>query len=89
MNINWKLRLKNKATLTALCVAVITGVYGILAAIGITPSFTQEQVLNLVYTGIAILCGIGVVVDPTTAGLSDSEQAMTYGSPKKGDGGDI
>ena len=82
MNINWKLRLQNKATLTTLCVAVVSAVYGILAAMGITPSVTQETVMNLVYSGIAIMCAFGIVVDPTTKGVGDSEQAMAYEAPK-------
>lgn len=36
-------------------------------------------VVNTVFTLLAVL---GVVVDHTTKGISDSEQAMTYGEPK-------
>lgn len=82
MNINWKLRLKNKTTLVTLCVAVVTAVYCILAALGVTPSIAQETVMNLVYAVIAILCSLGIVVDPTTAGVGDSEQALGYDAPK-------
>lgn len=82
MNINWKLRLKNRTTLVTLCVAVVTAVYCILAALGITPSIAEEQVLNLVYAIITILCALGIVVDPTTNGISDSIQAMRYEKPR-------
>lgn len=82
MNINWKLRLKNKTTLVTLCVAVVTAVYCIFAALGVTPSIAQETVMNLVYAVIAILCSLGIVVDPTTAGVGDSEQALGYDAPR-------
>lgn len=82
MNINWKLRLKNKTTLVTLCVAVVTAVYCIFAALGVTPGIAQETVMNLVYAVIAILCSLGIVVDPTTAGVGDSEQALGYDEPR-------
>lgn len=82
MNINWKLRLKNRATLVTLCVSVVTAVYCVLAALGITPSVTQETVMNLVYAVVAVLCALGIVADPTTEGIGDSEQAMGYDAPK-------
>lgn len=82
MNINWKLRLQNKATLTTLCVAVVTAVYSILAALGITPSIAQEEVHNLIWAVIAVLSAFGIVVDPTTKGVSDSSQAMGYEQPR-------
>ena len=79
--INWKLRLKNKTTLVTLCMTIITAVYAILAALGITPSITQEQTTNLVVALIAVLCGAGIVVDPTTEGIGDSDRALLYDEP--------
>ena len=84
MNINWKLRLKNKATLITLATATVAFVYTVLAALGIVPSVTQDQVMNLVLSVIAILCALGIVVDPTTAGVSDSERALGYTEPREG-----
>lgn len=83
MSINWKLRLQNKATLTTLCMSVVTAIYCVLAAFGITPSVAEEQTMNLVYAVISIACSVGIVVDPTTSGMGDSEQAMAYESPKQ------
>lgn len=83
MKINWKLRLQNKVTLTALCMTLITAVYSVLATFGVTPSITQEQVTNLVIAIIAVLVSVGVVADPTTSGLSDSETAMDYVAPAR------
>lgn len=80
--INWKLRLKNKTTLITLATTIIAAVYSILATFGVTPSITQEQTLNLIIAAISLLVSVGVVTDPTTAGMSDSKQALTYEEPK-------
>ncbi len=80
--INWKLRLKNKTTLITLATTIIAAVYSILATFGVTPSITQEQTLNLIIAAISLLVSVGVVTDPTTAGVSDSKQALTYDEPK-------
>lgn len=80
--INWKLRLKNKTSLTTLLVAVVTAVYGILAALGVTPGLAQEDALNLVFTLIGVLAALGIVVDPTTEGVGDSADAMSYEIPR-------
>ena len=78
--INWKLRLQNKATL------LITAAYGVLAALGVAPSVTQEQTMNLVVSLVSVLAALGIVVDPTTAGVADSTRAMGYDEPRGGDG---
>ncbi|MGN0034774.1 MAG: phage holin [Coriobacteriales bacterium] len=78
---NWKLRMKNKTTLTTLLLTLVTAAYGVLAALGVTPSVTQEQATNLVVTVVALLAALGVVVDPTTPGVGDSERAKSYTEP--------
>lgn len=83
MNINWILRLQNKATLTTLCIAIITAVYGVFAAIGFTPGIAEEQIKNLVLTFIGVATALGIVVDPTSEGISDSDRAMGYVEPYK------
>lgn len=83
MKLNWKLRLKNKTTLFALIGAVIALVYQVLGIFDVVPGVSEEVVVNLVGIVINILVGVGVIVDPTTAGVGDSEQAMTYTDPKE------
>lgn len=80
--INWKLRLKNKTTLTAIVLAVIAIVYKILGAVGIVPAIEQQQLIDIAELIIWLLVLLGVVVDPTTQGIKDSTQAMTYAYPK-------
>lgn len=82
MNINWKLRFQNKASLTAIVVQGITLVYTILGMIGIVPGISEDQVINVLSIFVELLCLLGIVVDPTTKGIGDSNQAMVYTQPK-------
>lgn len=82
MKLNWKLRIKNKATLTALCVTIIAFVYQILGVLEIAPSVSESEVTNLAAMVINLLAMLGIIVDPTTKGLGDSEQAMNYDEPR-------
>lgn len=81
MNVNWKLRLMNKTTLTTLAVALITFIYSVLSALAIVPPITQEQSTDLLLALISFLSMVGIVVDPTTEGLSDSARALAYEKP--------
>lgn len=75
-NINWKLRFKNKATLLA-----IAGTLILLAQqLGLKLPDNIGDVVNTVLTLLVLL---GVVNDPTTAGVGDSAEALTYTEPKK------
>lgn len=84
-NINWKVRVKNKAFWVALIpailllVQVVTGVFGYTLDLG----DLGNKLLEVVNALFAVLAILGIVTDPTTAGVSDSEQAMTYTEPKK------
>lgn len=74
--INLKLRLKNKTTL----VALISAVFLMLQQLGLhIPSNIQEGV----NTFVGILVILGIVTDPTTKGIGDSEQALSYQEPKE------
>lgn len=78
MKINWKLRLKNKTTLLALIVLVIDFVYNIFTEVGIVPKVDKSVVLQFANYVVSLLAILGVVVDPTTDGISDSDNAMNY-----------
>ena len=83
MNINWRVRFQNKTFLTGLISLVVIFIYDLLQLLEIAPTVTQSAVMQ-VAEGILIILGmVGVIADPTTNGLSDSKQAMTYTSPKK------
>lgn len=78
MKINWKVRFKNKAFVVSFVTVVVTFVYQILALLGITPQLSESMVMNLITTVINALVMLGVLVDPTTEGIKDSDRAMTY-----------
>ena len=82
MNINWKLRLQNKATLAALIATIVAFVYQVLGIFGVVPAISQDMVITGAGIVLNILVAIGVVVDPTTSGVNDSSQAMTYENPR-------
>ena len=88
MKINWKIRFKNKTWLLTFIAAVLTLVYRALNVAGITPHVAQEQLVELATMLVGILVLLGVVIDPTTKGGSDSELAMTYKKPRDEIGGE-
>lgn len=83
MKINWKLRLQNKTTLLAIVAAIIALVYQVLGLIGVVPAVSQDAVMQTASMAINLLALLGIVVDPTTAGTSDSSQALEYDEPRK------
>ena len=83
MKINWKVRFKNKTWLVTFLITVLAFIYQILGMFDIVPPITQDMATQLVTIVINMLVAIGVVIDPTTAGAGDSQQALTYQEPKK------
>lgn len=83
--INWKLRLQNKTTLVTLIILAVGFVYQAISLFGIVPTVSEEQITNVLLILVNIGVTVGVVVDPTTSGVSDSAQALNYDEPKKED----
>lgn len=81
--INWKLRLKNRATLVSLIAIVITMVYQICGLFGVVPPISQDEAINGFGILLNLLVAVGVIVDPTTEGIHDSYQAMEYDKPRE------
>jgi phi LC3 family holin len=86
MNINWKVRLKNKTFWLSLIPAVLLLVQVIAAVFGYTLDLGElgNRLLAVVNALFAVLSILGVVTDPTTKGVSDSTQALSYEEPKEG-----
>ena len=80
--LNWKLRFKNKTTLVALLAAVVAFVYQILDIFNVVPIIGENSVLGIGLAVITILVVLGIVTDPTTAGVADSRLALTYEEPR-------
>lgn len=83
MKINWKVRLHNKTFLASLISLVIVFIYNLLQLLEITPQVDQNVIMQVVEGVLTILGMVGVITDPTTAGLTDSDRAMTYIEPHK------
>ena len=85
MKINWKVRIKNKAFWLAMVPALLLLVQVVAALFGFTLDLGDlgNKILAVVNSVFAVLSILGVVTDPTTAGVSDSTQAMTYDKPKE------
>jgi phi LC3 family holin len=78
MKINWKIRFRNKTWLAAMLALVISFVYDTAAMLEIVPPVAEDWLMSLVQTILTLLTALGVVVDPTTQGITDSDRAMTY-----------
>ena len=74
--INWKLRFQNKATSLAIASTVIL----LAQQLGFK---LPDNIADVVNTFLTLLVLLGVINDPTTEGISDSPNALTYAEPKK------
>lgn len=84
-NINWIVRIKNKNFWLTIIPAVLLLVQVVAAVFGFTIDLGDlgNRLLDVVNAAFSVLVILGVVNDPTTAGISDSKQAMTYNTPKE------
>lgn len=84
-NINWLVRIKNKQFWFTLIPALLLLIQVIAAVFGYTMDLGDlgNKLLAVVNAVFAVLTILGVVTDPTTKGVSDSAQAMTYEKPKE------
>ena len=85
MKINWIVRIKNKNFWIAVIPATLLLVQVVLAVFDVTIDIGDlgNKLLAVVNAAFAVLSILGIVTDPTTKGISDSEQAMTYIKPKE------
>ena len=81
--INWRVRIKNKQFWLAVIPALALVVQAVAAVFGWKLDFTDltGKILAVVDAVFALLVILGVVVDPTTAGVGDSARALSYDEP--------
>lgn len=89
--INWKVRVKNPVWWAQMVLAILTP---ILAYAGLTAqdmtswaalgNLLLDAVRNPYVLGLVVVSVWNAVNDPTTSGVSDSSQALTYNRPKEG-----
>ena len=84
-NINWLVRIKNKQFWLTLIPAVLLLIQVVAAVFGYTLDLGDlgNKLLAVVNALFAVLSILGIVTDPTTKGITDSAQAMTYDKPKE------
>ena len=87
--INWKVRVNNKQFWMALIPAVALVVQAVAAVFGWEVDFSSltGKLLAVVDAVFALLVILGIVVDPTTAGVGDSKRALGYQEPWEDDEG--
>lgn len=81
--INWKVRIKNKNFWLAIIPAILLVVQLVLDLFGIHMDFGElgNKLIGIVNAIFAVLVILGVVTDPTTAGVGDSQRALSYDEP--------
>ncbi|EGP4828588.1 phage holin [Enterococcus lactis] len=84
-NINWKVRMKNKSFWLAIVSAglLLSQVIAVPFGYKFEIDVINKQLLDIVNAAFAFLSILGVVTDPTTKGVYDSEQALNYSKPKE------
>ena len=85
MNINWKVRLKNKTFWITAIPALLLVITSVLKIFGVDIDLTSlnDQLIDVVFAVFSLLAALGVVTDHTTEGFGDSEQALEYEIPKR------
>ena len=83
MNVNWIVRIKNKTFWMTAIPALALVVQAVAALFGwkLDLNDVVGKLLAVVDAVFALLVILGIVVDPTTTGVSDSKRAMTYDEP--------
>jgi phi LC3 family holin len=85
INLNWKVRLKNKYFWLSAIPALALVVQAVASVFGFSYDFSDltNKLIVVVNAVFALLVILGIVVDPTTNGVTDSKQALEYTAPKK------
>lgn len=89
MGINWKVRINNLTWWGEVALAVIIPIlsyYGLtgadMSSWGVVFDTLGKAVSNPYVLVITAMSLFNAIVDPTTKGVKDSDQAMTYDKPK-------
>jgi len=84
--INWKVRVRNRNFWLALIPAMLLLIQAVAAVFGVSVDLGDlgDKLIAVVNAAFVVLAILGIVADPTTSGISDSTQAMSYDRPKEG-----
>lgn len=78
---NYLVRLKNPVFLIPFVTAVISFIYQIFGVFGYVPRISQNDVMQIITLIVNVLVTLGILVDPTTKGIKDSDRALNYNEP--------
>lgn len=83
--INWIVRIKNKNWWISIIPAILLLVQSLARVFGYELHIDgiSARLIDVINAAFTVLALVGVTVDPTTAGLGDSQLAMTYDKPKE------
>ena len=84
--INWRVRARNKNFWIAIIPAILLLVQAVAAVFGVSVDLGDlgDKLIAVVNAAFVVLAILGIVTDPTTSGISDSTQAMSYDRPREG-----
>ncbi|EFI69495.1 MULTISPECIES: phage holin [Lysinibacillus] len=82
MKINWKVRLQHKQFWVSLIALLLVLANQIAGIFNVDITIYNAQITAISETVLSILGLLGIIIDPTTKGASDSEQALKYDEPK-------
>ncbi|RKQ15959.1 phage holin [Lysinibacillus endophyticus] len=83
MKINWKVRLRHRQFWIAIVSALLLLANQVADIFGVDITLISSQIEQTVETVLLVLAMLGVIIDPTTSGVKDSDQALTYKKPRK------
>lgn len=81
MKINWKVRFKQPVFVTTFLTLVMTFIYNVLGMFEVVPPVSQDMAMSVIVAIVQVLTALGILVDPTTKGVNDSERALAYKEP--------
>ncbi|MEY9975314.1 phage holin [Lysinibacillus sp. RC79] len=82
MKINWKVRIRHKQFWVSLIALLLVLANQIAGVFNVDITIYNGQVTAISETILSILGLLGIIIDPTTKGVSDSQLAMDYNKPK-------
>ncbi|MEX6015041.1 phage holin [Mammaliicoccus sciuri] len=82
MKINWKVRIKQKSFWVAIISAILLFAQQVSGVFEYDIMVYTDQITNILNSVLGVLVLLGVVQDPTTRGIKDSQQAQQYNEPK-------
>ena len=82
MKINWKVRLKHRQFWVSLIALLIMLANQIAGIFHVDFTIYNDQITAISETVLGIFALLGIIIDPTTQGTSDSTQALQYDKPK-------